>query len=145
MGTEEASLFEWLSEGANVLVLAVGRTAADGRHVRRATIVRIEDGVVTTDDRLSFSASTLHRLEGGASAPSEILASMADPDARTLLFMEESRGLEAEAEEARALLAAGPRDEVAVARLGDVRRRLVECLSEFVAEVAPLFPADRHS
>jgi hypothetical protein len=115
--------------------------AADGRQVKRATVVRIAGGVVTTDDRREFSASTLLRIGGEGSVASEILADMVDPDARTLLFLEESRELEAEAEEARGLLAAGPRDEVSLERLADVRQRLVDCLGEFVAEVAPLFPA----
>jgi hypothetical protein len=138
MGIEEPELFDWLREGANVLVLAMGGGAIDGRQVKRATVVRIEGGVVTTDDLREFSAATLERIGGEVSVPSEILAGMADPDARTLLFLEESKELEGEAE---ALLAvAGPRDDVAVARLADARQRLVDLLSEFVAEVAPLFP-----
>jgi hypothetical protein len=139
MGTEEPALFDWLREGANVLALTTGGGTIDGRQVKRATVVKIEDGVVTTDDRARYSASTLERLGGEASVPLEVLADMADPDARTLLFLEETRELEGEAE--ALLAAAGPRDDVAVARLADVRQRLVEVLQEFVAEVAPLFPA----
>jgi hypothetical protein len=139
VGIENVNLFDWLREGANVLVLAMDGGAADGRQVKRATVVRIADGVVTTDDRREFSASTLQRTDGELFAPSEILASMADPEARTLLFMEESRELEAEVEEARGLLASPPRGEASLAHLADVRKRLVDVLGEFVAEVAPLF------
>jgi len=138
MGIETGSWFNWLREGANVLVLTTDG-ADGGRQVERATIVRISGEVAVTDDLREFSASTLQRLGGEGPVPREILADMADRDARTLLFLEESRELEGEAEEL--LAAAGPRDEVALARLGSVRARLVEVLQEFVAEVAPLFPA----
>lgn len=91
MNTEATQDRAWLKQNAQALAVHTGESSANRQWVERVTINTIHENKVITDDYAEYALDTLTSVPGEHFASTAVLVPLDDPEARTMLFLEDQR------------------------------------------------------